>query len=128
MTYTLTPSPTDSWTTTVTITPTALITYTSTLSPTPHPVSKPILYPNPADGTRPVLLRFPSTGTSEGKIQIFTTAFRKVLEIPVHAQNGGTDLSFELKDSKGNLLASGLYYIVLINDQGKQILKLLVLR
>jgi hypothetical protein len=87
-----------------------------------------VLYPNPADGTQPVTVSFPASGTSDGKIQLFTTAFRKVLEIPLHAQGGGTNFSFELKDQKRNLLASGLYYVVLTNSQGRQVLKLLVLR
>ena len=128
MTSTQTPTPTLSWTATPSATFTAVWSNTPTTSPTPQPVLKPVIYPNPADGTRPVLVRFPSSGTSDGKIQLFTTAFRKVLDIPLHAQNGGTDYSFELKDQKGNLLASGLYYLVLTNNQGRQILKLIVLR
>jgi hypothetical protein len=89
---------------------------------------KPVLYPNPVNGTQPVWIHFPVSGTSDGKIQLFTAAFRKILDIPIHAQGGGTNFPIELNDQKGNLFANGLYYVVLTNSQGRQILKLLILR
>ncbi len=125
-TSTITVTPT--WTWTQSPTPTLYNTFSPTYSPMPITGGKPVVFPNPSNGTKPVLIHFPSGALTNGKIQLFTTAFRKVLDIPYYLQTGETNFSFEVKDQSGNLLASGLYYLVLTNSQGKQILKLLVLR
>jgi hypothetical protein len=61
-------------------------------------------------------------------VEIFTSSFRKVKDQFFPQVPAGTDVTVELTDRSGNPLASGLYYIVVITDQGKYIGKLLLLR
>jgi hypothetical protein len=105
----------------VTSTPTATIGQGS---------GKPILYPNPADGTTPVGLLFNLDSSADMvKIQLFTTAFRKILEKPLgSAQAGPQQTSFELKDNRGTPLASGVYYVVISAGSQRLVGKLLILR
>jgi hypothetical protein len=87
-----------------------------------------ILYPNPSDGTRPVQIVLPLTSPSAVKVQIFTTAFRKVQEKNYPSQPVGVPVSLDLTDRGGVPLASGLYYVVVTMPQGRTIGKLLILR
>lgn len=97
-----------------------------TPSSTPLPNSTPVLYPNPATGPA-VSLKIPPTTAPAVRVEIFTTAFRKVQDenIPV---NAGYWLSVNLMDEWGRPLANGLYYVVVNVNGQRLILKLLVER
>ncbi len=118
---------------TTTATPTATPTLTSTVqpigTPTPHPLAtQVVLYPNPSNGTEPLFIAVPLTAPADVKVQIFTTAFRKVQEKTYPSQPVGIPVSITLNDREGTPLASGLYYVVVITPQGRSIGKLLILR
>jgi len=113
-TNTFTPSATG----TSTLTPVA--TQTNTGTPTKIPTAQPkgnptpIIYPNPSDGG-PVQVLIPGQGIGNVKVDIFTTAFRKVQEatfsnVPLGVM--GTSVTIYLTDKSGNQLASGIYYVV----------------
>jgi hypothetical protein len=68
------------------------------------------------------------TAASSVKIQVFTLAFRKVREINIPQALAGADLGLSLNDDGGNVLANGLYYVVVTTKQGRKIGKLLILR
>jgi hypothetical protein len=110
-------------TATSTLTATPMATATGTAS-----TGKMVLYPNPADGTQPVGLHLNLTSPSNVKVQIFTTAFRKVLEQSFPQQPVGVDVAFNLVDQWGTPMASGLYYVVVTVNGHRSILKLLILR
>jgi hypothetical protein len=87
------------------------------------------LYPNPvSDGDEVYALLIPGAG---GPVifQLFTTAYRKILEtslpsVPV----GRQPVKIILRDSKGKALSNGLYYVRVITPGERAIAKLLVLR
>ena len=63
------------------------------------------------------------------RLELFTTAFRKVMEkrlgsLPMGVQQA----SFDLKDNKGTPLASGIYYLVISSGSHRSVGKLLLLR
>ena len=100
-----TPMPTATGTSTATATKTATVSQKG--SPTP------IIYPNPSQGG-PVQISVPGQGTGDVKVELFTSAFRKVQEAdfknePLGVRGGVTIL---MTDSWGHPLASGLYYVV----------------
>ena len=118
---------------TTTSTPTATPTLTSTVqpigTPSPHPsATQVVLYPNPSNGTQPLLIAVRLTAPADIKVQIFTTAFRKVQEKTYPSQPVGISVSITLNDKEGTPLASGLYYVVVTWPQGRTIGKLLILR
>jgi hypothetical protein len=86
-----------------------------------------VLYPNPV-GAGPVTLNPGLSSSSTVKVELFTVAFRKVNELTFSQVPAGGTVSIPLTDKKGTPLASGLYYVVVTTDQGRTILKLLVLR
>jgi O-glycosyl hydrolase len=126
-TATATSSPTQTPTATATWTATQTSTVTSTLTATPLPGLLPVVYPNPVSGGT-VTVDPALTGTSEVEVQIFTTAFRKVQDKTYGQVGAGQTVVLELKDRSGTPLADGLYYLVVTTNQGRSILKLLVLR
>lgn len=87
-----------------------------------------VIYPNPSNGTEPLLVSVPLAVPSDVKVQIFTTAFRKVQEQDYPSQPVGVPVSIALSDREGVPLASGLYYVVVTMPQGRSIGKLLILR
>jgi hypothetical protein len=87
-----------------------------------------VLYPNPTDGNGPLYISVPLTAPANVKVQIFTTAFRKVQEKNYPNQPVGIPISITLTDREGIPLASGLYYVVVTTPQGRTIGKLLILR
>ncbi len=118
---TATPTPTFSFTPTHTVTPTA------TFTPTPFEDNKPIVYPNPSDGG-PIQVLPPSyQGPSDVKVEIFTTAFRKVQEMDYTGIAYGA-LTVIPQDNWGSPLASGLYYVVVYTKSGRSVGKILILR
>ena len=57
----------------------------------------------------------PGAGTADVKVEIFTTAFRKVQEMPfsnVQLGMASNGISVPMTDRHNDLLASGLYYVV----------------
>jgi len=112
-TATFTTTATSSSTPTSTITKTSTPTRTSTVSQTKGSPT-PIIYPNPSEGG-PVQVYIPGQGIGDVKVDIFTTAFRKVQEatfsnVPLGVM--GTGVTIYLTDKSGNQLASGVYYVV----------------
>ncbi len=109
---------------------TATFTPTNTLTPGTLPVSTPIVYPNPCDGTVPAQMQV-NLGTSAPnvKIQVFTTAFRKVKDSELtNVPAGVLQVSIDMKDNWGAPLASGLYYVVVTNGSNRAVGKILVIR
>ena len=63
------------------------------------------------------------------RIQLFTTAYRKINEIVLSSLPVGmTPVQLVLRDMKGKLLANGVYYIRVISGSAITIGKLMVLR
>jgi hypothetical protein len=87
-----------------------------------------VIYPNPCDGTQPAKIRTGFTLPSNVKVQVFTTAFRKVQEQDHSQVPVGADLTVDLSDKWGTPLASGVYYVVLQTSSGRSVVKLMVLR
>ncbi len=114
---------------TPTFSPTFTRTFTATLTPKPDEKPAPIVYPNPSDGTKPINVHVPGlTTVSNITVQIFTTAFRKVLEQPFTNQPVGVDVNINLSDNWGAPMASGIYYVVVTTPNGRIVGKLLLLR
>lgn len=91
-------------------------------------MGKLILYPNPANGTQPVTILVPRGSLTNVRVQIFTVAFRKVLEENLLNPPLGVPIAVNLTDKSGVPLASGLYYVVVTTNQGRYVGKLIVLR
>jgi hypothetical protein len=68
------------------------------------------------------------TGTASIKVQIFTTAFRKVQERVYPSQIYGSPVTVYPTDTWGSPLASGLYYAVITVNNSHSIVKILILR
>ena len=71
------------------------------------------------------------------RVELFTTAFRKVKDQSFPQQPAGVDAAIDLKDDWGTPLASGLYYVVVFSANpstgsgqtaSKSIGKLLIVR
>jgi hypothetical protein len=103
-------------TSTSTVTPTSTVTSTGTptRTKTPETEKTPVLYPNPSSGD-PISVYVPGNGVANVKVEIFTTAFRKVQEKDFPNVLLGTNNNnprVEMTDKWGDPLASGLYYAV----------------
>ncbi len=132
-----TASPTDTATVTATFTPTLTPTVTPTATSTPSPTGTPsatatperlVLYPNPGKGSD-VHLLVPLSANVGVRVQLFTVAFRKILDHDFGLQSAPqVVLDLPLQDQWQRPLANGLYYVAVITPGGRQILKLLVLR
>ena len=130
-TQTRTPLPTDTFTLTPTQTLTGTPTVTPFISPTQTgtftqgpPITTPIPFPNPAPGPT-VTVTFTLRDNSPWvRVEVFTTAFRKVNQIPLmNVPAGPVQVSLHLTDSHGSPLANGVYYLVVVNQQGKGLLE-----
>ncbi len=105
---------TATFTSTVTATSTVTRTGTPTRTKTPGVVKTPVLYPNPSTG-EPISVYVPGSGIANVKVEIFTTAFRKVQEtnfanVPLGVMGSGPMIT--MTDKTGVALASGVYYAV----------------
>lgn len=144
-TPTATPTDTASATGTPTLTPTNSLTptLTSTPSPTPSstaysptPTATPApagkggvaVYPNPVTGPAVNILPQAYGGTQDVRVEIFTLAFRKVLDETFLSIPSGTSVRVTLDDQWGHPLADGLYYVVVTVNGKHSTAKLLVLR
>jgi hypothetical protein len=140
-TATASPSSTSTLTFTGTSTPTitsiatATNTFTGTATPSPTPSKTPtvpaqgpvVIYPNPVTGDTVTLS--PGHSSASGvKVSYFTLAFRRVNELHFPSVPAGGTVTLPLVDEGGTPLANGLYYIVVQTDQGRSLLKLLVIR
>jgi hypothetical protein len=93
------------------------------------PVETPVIYPNPTNGRERVRIRLPNyPGMVTVKVEIFTTAFRKVNTLDFSHQAGGSDVALPLTDGQGLPLANGVYYVLVQSPAGRSIEKLLILR
>jgi hypothetical protein len=90
-------------------------------------VIKPVLYPNPVTGGD-VTLNPNLSSTSDVTVTLFTSGFRKVNTENFAQVLAGATVQVTLTDRTGKLLANGLYYVVVQTNQGRSILKLLILR
>jgi hypothetical protein len=62
------------------------------------------------------------------RVELFTTAFRKVKETTLtDLEAGPQNIPISLTDNHGDPLANGLYYILVVNQQGRAVGKLLIL-
>ncbi len=124
-TPTSTLTPTFTWT----VTPMGQPTSTTTATPTSTPPGKSpvVVYPNPSNGAPVSVLPPFYTGTADVKVQVFTTAFRKVQDQNYPSMPYGP-LTVRMQDEWGNPLADGLYYVVVTVDGRRSIAKLLLLR
>ena len=149
MTPTPTPTgtPTTTSTSTATFTVTSTVTWTSTKTPTASPtvsatptpsatamvstvtIGNP--YPNPVSGTATVSIPVLAPTGSMAKWTVYTTAFRKIFDQTRAIPGNNGVLSWDLRDTWGNPVANGLYYVqVEVKGliHGTKILKVLVLR
>ncbi len=123
-TVSMTSTPTSSFSST----PTPKATPSSTPTATPLPGGKIVVYPNPVSGTDQVQLALFLAAPSEVKVQIWTTAFRKVRDAFFPQQPVGLGPVLTLKDNWGNNLADGLYYVRVLVAGKSTLVKLIVLR
>jgi len=135
-TASLTPSSSPTFTPTASATPTSTWTavFTATSSATrtataiPAATGTPVVFPNPVSGGDSFQLNPALASISDVHVTYFTVTFRKVNDLVFKGVLPGTVLTLPLTDKTGTDLASGLYYIVIQTQQGRFILKLLVLR
>jgi hypothetical protein len=89
-----------------------------------------VIFPNPATGPGPATLQI-TLASPAGRVtvSVYTTAFRKVNGLTLENLPAGTnDILLPLVDRRGNLLANGLYYVVVETPQGRLTARLLILR
>lgn len=68
-------------------------------------------------------------GDGDVKLQVFTAAFRKIIDRPLGTMPVGVhQVKLELKDQWGAKLANGLYYVVVQKGTKRSIAKLLIVR
>jgi len=67
------------------------------------------------------------SGTQDVRVEIFTPAFRKVLDEVFPSVPAGVAVKVELKDQSGKPLANGLYYVIVIVNGHHFVGKLLIL-
>lgn len=131
-------SPTPTFTPTDTSTPcmingtpcTSTPTFSPTITPTPTlplPNGKPILFPNPVKRVSAVNLQVPLATTSNVRVQVFSIAFRKVLDYTYMQVQPGTNLSIPMADAWDKKLGNGLYYVSVEIGGKRWILKMIVL-
>ena len=130
--FTQTLTPTASPTETFSLTPTPTVILSATATPTfsqGPPITTPIPFPNPAPGPTVTISFTLRDNSSWVHIEIFTTAFRKVNQVDLSNLSAGAQLvSIPLTDNHGSPLANGVYYIVVVNQQGRAVGKLLIIK
>jgi hypothetical protein len=70
----------------------------------------------------------PFQGISDVKVQLYSVAYRNVLEQIFHNVASGQDVSIDLISSANHPFSGGLYYVVVTTNNGRTIGKLIVLR
>lgn len=138
VTSTITATRSSTPTSSPTLTPTATLTPTPPATDTPTNPATPAVtgvvigspYPNPT-GSGPLLIPLQAPTGSSVEWSVFTTAFRKILDIPQGIPGNNAVLSWDLRDSRGERVADGLYFIrvqVTGTVKATKILKVLVFR
>lgn len=61
------------------------------------------------------------------RVEIFTIAFRKVLDESFYNVQPGDPIPLELKDRQGTALADGIYYVVVTTGGHRYVVKLLAI-
>ena len=87
-------------------------------------------YPNPT-GSGPLLIPLQAPAGSSVEWSVFTTAFRKILDVTQSIPGNNAVLSWDLRDSRGRTVADGLYFIrvqVTGTVKATKVLKVLVFR
>ncbi len=101
-------------------------------SPTATPFSQgsaPVIYPNPWRGQDLAKVQLWLKEAGPVRMGIFTSSFRKVADRTYpNLPAGPQKLGLDLKDSRGDSLADGLYYVVVKTPSGRDTAKLLILR
>jgi hypothetical protein len=87
-----------------------------------------VIYPNPAPGGTVHVLPPAYAGFSNVRVEIFTTAFRKLQDMTFFNIPSGQAVDITLADRFGSPLANGVYYIVVTTSRGRAIGKLMVIR
>lgn len=86
------------------------------------------MYPNPAQGEE-VTVSFFVNEKSTMRLEVYTTAYRKVLSLSLGERTRGSHLEvLPLRDAYGKRLSNGLYYVVLRSIDRRLIGKMIVLR
>jgi hypothetical protein len=125
-----TSTPTASFTATPTVTPTFTLTFTETNTPAPGGVAIGPPYPNPS-GPGPVTLQVRVPNGSKVEWSVFTTSFRKILDVSNPVPGNNAVLVWNLADGWGKPVGNGLYYLrveVTGPVKASKILKVLVTR
>ena len=104
------------------------LTPTVTVTPGGPDIGPPIVYPNPAPGGD-CQVQFTLGNSGDIRFQLFTTAFRKMLDRPLGTLPAGVyNVNLDLKDEWGSRLANGIYYVVVSNGKKHAVGKLLVIK
>ena len=69
----------------------------------------------------------PLSAPAPVRVEIYTIAFRKVLDETFPNVQPGSPIPLELKDRRGTALADGIYYVVVTTDGHRYVVKLLVI-
>jgi hypothetical protein len=88
-------------------------------------------YPNPVKGDGPVSLQLRVPSGSTVQWSVFTTAFRKIVDVSNPVPGNSLALVWNLDDNWGKPVASGLYYLrVQVTGPAREtkVLKILVIR
>lgn len=86
------------------------------------------LYPNPVSGSVVNIPPPAYSGTSNVRVEIYTVAFRKVLDETFDSVPSSTAMVVTLAGRGGSVLANGVYYVVVTTKSGRTTGKLLVLK
>jgi flagellar hook assembly protein FlgD len=89
-----------------------------------------VIWPNPLRDSGPATIQFTLRDTqSKVSIKIYTTAFRMVWEKDlINVPPGSVQTALPAADKQGNLLANGLYYVLISAPGGHSTGKWLILR
>lgn len=87
-----------------------------------------MIFPNPSDGDPVEILPQKYNGVSDVKVQIYTLAFKLVLEKTFKGVLSGDTVTIDPTDDWGQPLASGLYYVVVTTKKNQGTTKLMILR
>jgi hypothetical protein len=113
-----------------TFTPTATTTQTYIPTDTPTPVSELFLDRNHFNPAREHLhIRLGVVETTDIKVQVFTLTGRRVWEADRSLQPGYLDLEWDGRNTSGETVGSGVYFVVLQgNGQKRFVRKVLVVK
>jgi hypothetical protein len=88
-------------------------------------------YPNPVKDAGPVSIQMQVPLGSTVEWSVFTTSFRKILDVSNPVSGNNTNIVWDLNDDWGEPVANGLYYIRIVisgSEKTSKIIKFIVLR